>query len=66
MFVYLVVKLTKRIAIGDAEKNQVEIELSELQHKYAALKQQHDRNIVSNEKKMPIQEHMDTLGEYKR
>ena len=56
----------KRIAIVEAEKNQVEIELSELQHKYSALKQQHDRTIVSNERKMPIQEHMDTVAEYKR
>ncbi|XP_072013497.1 centrosomal protein of 89 kDa-like [Amphiura filiformis] len=50
----------------EAEKNQVEMELSDLQHKYSALKQQHDRTIVNNERKMPIQEHMDTIAEYKR
>ena len=58
--------MSKRLAVEESEKSSLEAQLSELQHRYSALKQQHDRSVVDAESKMPIQEHMSTLAEYKR
>ncbi|XP_038067839.1 centrosomal protein of 89 kDa-like [Patiria miniata] len=59
-------KMSKRLAIEESEKDDLEAQLTDLKHRYSALKQQHDRSVVDAETKMPIQEHMSTLAEYKR
>ncbi|XP_054762666.2 centrosomal protein of 89 kDa-like [Lytechinus pictus] len=60
------IRLTKRLTMVESEKNSVEGELSELQMKYGALKDQHERSVREAESQMPVQEHLDTIAEYKR
>ncbi|XP_041457391.1 centrosomal protein of 89 kDa-like [Lytechinus variegatus] len=60
------IRLTKRLTMVESEKNSMEGELSELQMKYGALKDQHERSVREAESQMPVQEHLDTIAEYKR
>ncbi|XP_071785817.1 uncharacterized protein [Asterias amurensis] len=59
-------KLSKCLAMEEAEKGDLEAQLTDAKHRYSALKQQHNRFVVDAETKMPIQEHMSSLAEYKR
>ncbi|XP_022083976.1 centrosomal protein of 89 kDa-like isoform X2 [Acanthaster planci] len=59
-------KLSKRLAMEESEKGDLEAQLKDLKHRYSTLKQQHDRSVVEAESQMPIQEHMSTMAEYKR
>eukprot|EP00057_Strongylocentrotus_purpuratus_P034708 XP_796264.3 PREDICTED: centrosomal protein of 89 kDa [Strongylocentrotus purpuratus] len=60
------IRLTKRLTLVESEKNATESELSELQIKYGALKDQHERSVREVESQMPVQEHLNTVAEYKR
>ncbi|XP_033112272.1 centrosomal protein of 89 kDa-like isoform X2 [Anneissia japonica] len=59
-------KLSKRMVMVDREKNELDAQLSELRVKYHALKHQHETLVVINEGKMPLEEHISTVGELQK
>ncbi|XP_071957688.1 centrosomal protein of 89 kDa-like [Antedon mediterranea] len=59
-------KMSKRMVMVDREKNELDSQLSELRVKYNALKHQHETLVVINEGKLPLQEHLATVGELQK
>ena len=63
---FLVAKLSKRLVGTEAERNQLEREISDLREKYGEIKQEHDSVVIENKSKLGVEVHLTTVNELKR
>ncbi|KAK2147817.1 hypothetical protein LSH36_532g01045 [Paralvinella palmiformis] len=61
-----VTKLSKRVIVAEAERNQLEQEVSELRDKLGVMKREHNETLIECSSKLGINEHKTSLVEIKR